>query len=131
MSEKEFRIITNNPWIQKGAAVPHEIELIEGTPVDTLIKTEETLQNGWKLVSTPLPPNVPIMRGPYRSLVIQKNDRQYDKDGLIALEKAKERYIFERKDHNLPKPSEDFGIIDRQMLQRTLRDAMLIEYADE
>lgn len=131
MSDKEMRIITNNPWIEKGAAVPHDIVMAEGTPIDTLDKTEEYLQNGWKLVSTPLPPNIPIMRGPYRSLVVEKNDRQYDKDGLIALEKARERYIFERKDHILPEPSEDFGIIDRQMLQRTLRDAMLIDAADD
>lgn len=131
MSKIEMRIITNNPWIETNAAVPHEIILVEGTPIETLDKTEEMLQQGWKLVSAPLPPNVPIMRGPYRSLAVEKNDRQYDKDGLISIAKAKERYIFERTNHNLPEPSEDFGIIDRQMLQRTLRDAMLIKAETE
>ena len=33
----------------------------------------------------------------------------------------------ERENHNLPEPGEDFGVIDRQMLQRMLRDTMLIE----
>lgn len=127
MTQRNFRIVTNNPWIEKGPAVPHEIILIEGTPMDTLDKTEELLQQGWKLVSAPLPPNVPIMRGPYRSLIIEENDRQYDKDGLIALHKARERYRMEREHHNLPAPGEDFGIIDRQMLQRSLRDSMLID----
>ncbi|MFR5880338.1 MAG: hypothetical protein ACLUEQ_05795 [Cloacibacillus evryensis] len=71
------------------------------------------------------------MRDPYRSLVIEKNDRQYDKDGLIAIDKARERYRMERENHNLPEPGEDFGVIDRQMLQRMLRDTMLIEAEKE
>lgn len=126
MSLRELRIVTNNPWIEKGPAVPHEIILIDGTPLDTLDKTEELLQQGWKLVSAPLPPNVPIMRGPYRSLIVAKNDCQYDKEGLVALAKARERYKMERKGHSLPAPGEDFGVIDRQMLHRSLRDFMLI-----
>ncbi len=43
------------------------------------------------------------------------------------MHKARERYKIERNHPILPEPSEDFGIIDRQMLQRALRDAMLIE----
>ena len=118
-------IVTNNPWIEKGPAVPCEIMLVEGDPISVLDRTEELLQQGWKLVSTPLPPNVPIMRGPFRSLVTEKNDRQYDRDGLIAIDKARVRYKLERANHNCPEPGEDFGVIDRQMLQRTLRDASL------
>ncbi|MCQ4762928.1 GrdX family protein [Cloacibacillus evryensis] len=131
MATKELRIVTNNGWIEKGPAVPHEIIPVDGTPLEVLDKAEELLQQGWKLVSAPLPPNVPIMRGPYRSLVIEKNDRQYDKDGLIAIDKARERYRMERENHNLPEPGEDFGVIDRQMLQRMLRDTMLIEAEKE
>lgn len=127
MGQRDFRIVTNNPWIERGASVPYEIILVDGTPFATLDKTEELLQNGWKLVSAPLPPNVPIMRGPYRSLVVEKNDRQFDKEGLLAIEKARRRYEIERNYPHLPEPSEDFGIIDRQMLQRMLRDAMLLD----
>ena len=112
MTERILRIVTNNPWIERNAAVPCEITLVEGDPFAALDKAEELLQQGWKLVSAPLPPNVPIMRGPYRSLVIEKNDRQYDKEGLIALHKARERYVIERNHPNLPTPGEDFGIID-------------------
>ena len=65
------------------------------------------------------------------ALVIEKNDRQYDKEGLIALHKARERYIIERNHPNLPTPGEDFGIIDRQMLQRSLRDAMLLDLEEK
>lgn len=131
MAEKEILIVSNNPWIEKGPAEPHDIDLVEGTPMEVLDRVEELLQQGWMLVSTPLPPNIPIMRGPYRSLVIEKNDRQYDAQGLLALSKARERYRTERENKNLPEPGEDFGIIDRQMLLRTLRDAMLIKIEEE
>lgn len=125
MTERILRVVTNNPWIEGGEAVSCEITAVEGTPLATLDKTEELLQEGWKLVSAPLPPNVPLMRGPFRSLIIEKNDRRYDKEGLIAIEKARERYKIERNRPFLPVPGEDFGIMDRQMLLRTLRDAML------
>ena len=108
MATKELRIVTNNGWIEKGPAVPHEIIPVDGTPLEVLDKAEELLQQG-----------------------IEKNDRQYDKDGLIAIDKARERYRMERENHNLPEPGEDFGVIDRQMLQRMLRDTMLIEAEKE
>ena len=79
-------------------------------------------------LSTPLPPNIPIMRGPYRSLVIAENDSQYDTLGLIALGKARDRYIMERKHSSMDpsmKPGEDFATIDSTMLTRTLRDISL------
>lgn len=130
MTGRVLRIVTNNPWIERSAAVPYEITLVEGDPFAALDKTEELLQEGWKLVSVPLPPNVPIMRGPFRSLVVEKNDRRYDKDGLLAIHKARERYKIERNHPILHEPNEDFGIIDRQMLQRSLRDAMLLDLED-
>lgn len=49
------------------------------------------LLNNHKLVSAPLPPNVPLIRSPVRSVILQKSDRKYDAQGLIALEKAMER----------------------------------------
>ena len=73
--------MTNNPWIERNAAVPYEITLVEGDPFATLDKAEELLQQGWKLVSAPLPPNVPIMRGPYRSLVIERTTASTTKRG--------------------------------------------------
>ena len=112
MTERILRIVTNNPWIERNAAVPCEITLVEGDPFAALDKAEELLQQGWKLV-------------------IEKNDRQYDKEGLIALHKARERYVIERNHPNLPTPGEDFGIIDRQMLQRSLRDAMLLDLEED
>ena len=121
MAEKILQIVTNNPEIYWSPEMPYGVVSVEGDPIDVLDRTEELLQHGWRLLSAPLPPNVPIMRGPYRSLVIEESDRQYDKEGMIAIEKARERDLIERK-RNCQEPQEDFALIDRQMLQRALRD---------
>jgi hypothetical protein len=121
MAEKILQIVTNNPEIYWSPEMPYGVVSVEGDPIDVLDRTEELLQHGWRLLSAPLPPNVPILRGPYRSLVIEESDRQYDKEGMIAIEKARERYLIERK-RNCQEPQEDFALIDRQMLQRALRD---------
>ena len=105
--------------------MPYGVVFTEGDPIDVLDRTEELLQNGWRLLSAPLPPNVPIMRGPYRSLVIEESESKYDKDGIIAVEKARDRYLIERQ-KNCADPQEDFALIDRKMLQRTLRDISIL-----
>ena len=126
MAEKILQIVTNNPDIYWSPEMPYGVVFTEGTPLDVLDKAEELIQHGWRLLSTPLPPNVPIMRGPYRSLVIEESDTQYDKEGIIAIEKARDRYLIERE-ISCAKPQKDFALIDRQMLQRTLRDISLLD----
>lgn len=126
MAEKILQIVTNNPDIYWSPEMPYGVIFTEGSPLDVLDKTEELLQHGWNLVSTPLPPNVPIMRGPYRSLVIEESETKYHKDGIIAIEKARKRYLIERQ-KNCAEPQKDFAVIDRQMLQRTLRDLSILK----
>ena len=126
MAEKILQIVTNNPEIYWSPEMPYGVVSTEGDPINVLDRTEELLQHGWRLVSAPLPPNVPIMRGPYRSIVIEESERQYDKDGIIAIEKARDRYLIERQ-KNCAEPQEDFALIDRQMLQRALRDISILD----
>ena len=125
MAGKILQIVTNNPDIYWSPEMPYGVVFTEGSPLDVLDKTEELLQHGWRLLSAPLPPNVPIMRGPYRALVIEESESKYDKDGIIAIEKARDRYLIERQ-KNCAEPQEDFALIDRQMLQRALRDISIL-----
>ena len=125
MAENILQIVTNNPDIYWSPEMPYGVVFTEGSPLDVLDKTEELLQLGWRLISAPLPPNVPIMRGPYRSLLIEESELKYDKDGIIAIEKARQRYLIERQ-KNCAEPHKDFALIDRQMLQRALRDISIL-----
>lgn len=119
MTKKILQIVTNNPEIYWTPEHPYGVVTVDGSPLDVLDRTEELLQQNWRLLSAPLPPNVPIMRGPYRSLVIEESENQFDAAGIIATQKARERYKMERQ-NGVKEPNPDFAEIDRQMLLRAL-----------
>ena len=71
-----FEIVTNNPRLTADFAVSHgivSVHRVEGSPLDVLDRAEALLQEGRTLVSAPLPPNVPLMRAPYRSLLLAQS----------------------------------------------------------
>ena len=125
MSGKILQIVTNNPEIYWSPDTPYGIVFVEGSPIDVLDRAEELIQCGWRLISAPLPPNGPIMRAPYRSLLIEESESRYDRDGILSLAKARERYLMERQ-RKCSEPGEDFALIDRQMLLRALRDFAIL-----
>jgi hypothetical protein len=102
---------------------------VEGAFSDVLDRAEELLQNGRRLVSAPLPPNVPLMRAPFRSILVEKNSPQkYDVKGLDTLAKARERVFAQRENaasFSKTGAKEDFAAIDREMLLRAFRDVGL------
>lgn len=86
----EYRILSNNGSLGNtlcGMAVTR----VTGGLEAIYEAIGEALQNGFSLVSAPLPANVPLIRSPVRSVIVQKSLRKYDAAGLITLEKAKER----------------------------------------
>lgn len=122
-----LEIVTNNPRLTADFAAGHgivRIEAVEGSPLDVLSRTEELLQGGYRLVSAPLPPNIPLMRAPYRSLLVERADRRYDVAGLTALSKARERMETQRAIDSCTGPGTDadFALIDEELLLRALRD---------
>ena len=112
-------IITNNPQVASDSGVHR----VEGSPLDVLDAVEKLLQSGYALLSAPLPPNIPLMRAPYRSMLMEKSTRRYDVEGLRSVAAARERYETQRaiKVSDLVM-GEDFAAIDVTLLQRTLRD---------
>lgn len=123
-------IVTNNPRMTADFAVVHGVVHlygVEGSPLDVLTRAEKLLQEGYRLVSAPLPPNIPLMRAPYRSLLVQRDVRRYDVVGLKALTKAMERMETQRAIDASAGPGSDadFALIDEELLLRTLRDHKL------
>lgn len=125
MADKILQIVTNNPEVYWSPEMPYGVVFAKGSPLEVLERTEELLQSHWRLMSAPLPPNVPIMRGPYRSLVVEESERQYDSAGILAIDKARTRYKIERT-NKCAENGEDFAVIDRHMLQRALRDIVIL-----
>lgn len=126
----QFEVVTNNPRLTADLAASHgvvSIHHVEGSPVDVMTRAEELLQVGRMLISAPLPPNIPLMRAPYRSLLLALVERRYDAQGLLSLEKARERLTTQRAiDEDAGQGrSEDFAMIDEDLLLRAMRDCRL------
>ena len=86
----EYVILSNNSSL--GAeAHGFAVKRVAGGVEAMYDAISEHLQNGYELVSSPLPANVPLIRSPVRSVILGKAARRYDAQGLITLEKAKDR----------------------------------------
>lgn len=88
----EFVILSNNASLEEKTG-GIEVRRIDGSLNDFYAALESALQNGYRLVTAILPPNVPLIRSPVRSVILAKAGRKYDAAGLLALEKARERSV--------------------------------------
>jgi hypothetical protein len=136
-----LEIVSNNPRVDADFAAAHGavcVHRVEGSFLDVLTRAEDLLQDGRRLLSAPLPPNVPLMRAPFRSLLVEKiafpgeksrKSRKYDVEGLKALDKAMERVLTQRKNwvppSGAPEAEDDFAMIDVELLLRALREVRL------
>ena len=86
----EYLILTNNSSLEaKAHGLP--VKQVSGGVEDMYDAVGEHLQNGYALVSSPLPANVPLIRSPVRSIILGKAARRYDARGLMTLENARDR----------------------------------------
>ncbi len=86
----EYVILSNNSSLgAKAHGLP--VKCVVGGVEAMYEAISEHLQNGYVLVSSPLPANVPLIRSPVRSVILGKASRRYDAPGLIVLEKARGR----------------------------------------
>lgn len=90
MENPSLLIISNNGSLENqlsGISVRYI-----GAPLDEIYTSiSNALQNHYELLTSPLPPNVPMIRSPVRSVILGRTERKYDSHGLLLLEKAKER----------------------------------------
>ncbi len=109
-------ILTNNPLvINEPGDLP--VQAVTGRGLEALyLAALDLVQSGHKLLSTPLPPNLPLMRAPYRSLVLDKSKTKYDAAGIIALEKARERISLAGQGAYSEKQALDAAFIYRDLL---------------
>lgn len=125
-------ILTNNRHVvEREEATSPPTTYVEGTPIQVLEQAIEMLQKGYRLVSAPLPPNIPMMRAPFRSLILEACDAQYDIDGIEAVEKARRTMARQRGIGSAAadgvENAADFAKIDEEYLLRALRDYRIIK----
>jgi hypothetical protein len=118
----ELLLLTNNPLLlEEPGNTPVRPVPVRGLPA-VLRAALELVQSGYRLLSTPLPPNVPLIRAPYRSLLLERQDRQYDVRGIMALEKAGRTAASLGSSTYGEGPALDSAFIDREILLRTFRE---------
>ena len=122
---KTYTIVTNNALLFDCSDHQFRIERAGNELAAVYEKVSEMLQNGFRLISSPLPANVPLIRSPIRSIILQKVDKKYDTHGLIALEKAKERTETLGVNTDLS-VLEDLRTIDRDQLSKAKKQLNML-----
>ena len=112
-------IVTNNPDVE--AAKLGATVLVEGTPLDVLLKVSEYLGKDWHLVTNPLSANNRLNRSPYRSVVLSEKP-SWEGDDREVLGRAIEHLSLQGFDD--PKGADaDYRWIDLEHLKTALAEA--------
>lgn len=112
-------IITNNPDVK--AAELGATVLVEGTPLDVLLKVSEYLRKDWHLVTHPLSANNRLNRSPYRSVVLSEKS-SWEGDDRDILDRAVE--LLSRQGFDDPRGAGvDYRWIDLEHLRTALAEA--------
>lgn len=121
----EMLLLTNNPLVlENPGGLP--VRPVADSGVQAVIEAALALaQSGYRLISTPLPPNLPLIRAPYRSLLLERQQRQYDVQSILALEKAGQAAARLGVSTYGDGPAMDSAFIDRELLLRTFRECGL------
>lgn|GEM_PF-264035 len=132
---RPFVVVTNNGAVRAAYGGVLAVEYVDGTPLDALGRASLLLRRRCRLLSAPLPPNVPLMRAPFRSLLLEETaNGEGDPDGIYAIEKARETMRAQRAisvRRGLADSAEaDFAALDADWLARALREARLLPPED-
>lgn len=114
-----YTIVTNNSRITPDSHAGFDCRSVPGGLGEIYDAVSLMLQNGYRLISSPLPANVPLIRSPVRSVVLLRRSKRYDEEGLLMLEKARER-TSTLGVNNDSRVRADLEMIDADQLARTL-----------
>jgi hypothetical protein len=117
----EQLILSNNPLVLEEFSTVRAVTEpgLEAVFQEALALT----QAGYRLVSAPLPPNVPLIRAPFRSLILEKSDQELDREGIRHLERARERAQVLGRSVLTDRQARDAAFIDREILLRALSES--------
>ena len=123
-------LVTNNAEAIALADDSIKTIMVSGSPIDVLNRVCEMLRNGYRLISTPLPPNVSMMRSPFRSLLIMPSEVSRDASGIEAtlraidvIERQRKISTFAGKDAVI---ISDYAMIDIEYVKRAAEEYGLL-----
>lgn len=119
MEADSLCIVTNNSLVRD--AFPEMlVHYVEGDAEAVHAALEALLQDHHTLLTTAIPPNVPMIRSPVRSVFVEKSEKKYDKEGLLHIEKSRQRLaVLGAGPGHRPMDRKDLEMIDLDHLRRT------------
>lgn len=113
-------IITNNPLVQKKL---DNVHFIDGSFEDVLIKVRDLVHSGYELISHPLGASIRMLFSPYRSVIVGEKQQAINIFQIEIIENSIISYKKHMEVRNLDnKNSDDYEMIDFDLLQSTLKD---------
>ncbi|MDD4297523.1 MAG: GrdX family protein [Ruminiclostridium sp.] len=111
-------IVTNNPLVKDKFS---NVDFLEGTFEDVLIKSRDLIHQGYELVSYPLGSSIRMNYSPYRSIIIgiKKNCINFFHVETIENSIMQYRKLMDGRKIDY-KNSEDYARIDMELLKAAL-----------
>lgn len=115
-----YQIITNNPNVKKDYA---EIDFVDGSFEDVLIKVRDLVHSGYGLISHPLGASLRMFFSPYRSIIVGEKNQVADEMYIEAIENSIENYRKHMKDRDPDiENKEDYALIDGELLKSSMEE---------
>ena len=117
-SGRDIRIITNNPLVVRCLSGHYEIEFVECTYRELLVKARDLVFLGYGLFTHPMAGSVKPNETPYRSVVVSKSTKPFDAAESELVSNSVQTYDkFTPRNRVLTeKMVEDFQLIDYTLL---------------
>lgn len=126
MSEKTYKVVTNNPLIREALESSIAVSYYaEDSHRDLLERVRDLVHSGYRILTHPLAGSVKPWETPYRSVMITtvREDRtdmlslEVIEQALFAIEKSETRPVLDEK------VLKDFQLVDLSLIQSALPSA--------
>lgn len=119
------KIITNNKNAYNRLKEDFDLEFVEGTMIDIMLKVRDYIHKGHKLLTHPLMGSIKPNETPYKSVAISLNPYDgTDFDSIMLIENSietVERFLKIKPLRNWPvSVLEDFSVIDYDLIKNAL-----------
>lgn len=118
-------LVTNNPYVFEKYKESKNVEyLADKTYIEVLEYVRNKLHSGHELLTHPLSGSIKPNETPYKTIMISKNKKDLDQDGLRIIEESLETTRKFIKDRRTPNWTEsildDFRVIDLSLIENVI-----------
>lgn len=115
-----YQIITNNPSVKEDY---NEIDFVDGSFEDVLIKVRDLTHSGHVLISHPLGASLRMFFSPYRSIIVGDKTEGRNEVHIEAIENSIENYRKHMKDRDPDIVNkDDYALIDGELLKSSMEE---------